>query len=57
MFMKQVLAVLVLGYFVSGITEDMDAVSLQDASHTKDRPTLVGYDFTEEEKATLENTG
>jgi len=55
--MKQVLAVLVLGYFVSGITEDMDAVSLQDASHTKDRPTLVGYDFTEEEKATLENTG
>jgi len=55
MFLKQVLAILVFGY-VSGITEDNDAVSLQDASHTKDRPKIPGYDFTEEEKATLEDT-
>jgi heat shock protein beta len=57
MLFKRVFAIAAFGYLASGITEDPDKVTLTDATHTKERPNLVGYDFSEEEKASMEETG
>ena len=53
-YMSLLVAFLVTFSAVTAITEDENDISLRDASHTKDRPRLDGYDMDSNTQVTIE---